>query len=181
MSYYPTSPQSNEDPRVSQGRLLANFGKMNSDFTVNHQPLTTSRNAGYHTQIQFPDGVSDPNLNAPVSSLYPKLVSGLAELFFQNDVTANDIYQLTGVTPTISGNDYSFVTPWHIQIQMGRSTASPQVYALTFPVGFTLLTALGTPITGNSVRIIDATSNAAQFTYSVSAGNIFYLVIGLIP
>src|SRR5574338_1426189 len=150
-SYYPTSPQSSEDPRVSQGRLLSNFGKLNTDFSINHSALTTSLNAGYHTKIQFPTGLgADPGLNDPQSSLYPKIVSGLAQLFFQNDVGASNVFQLTGISTTTSGSNYSFLTPWKLRIQMGVATVSPTSFDTPFDPGFILMTAVATPISGSA-------------------------------
>lgn len=181
MSYYPTSPQANDDPRVSQGELQSNNSKINTDFSINHQPLTTSQNPGFHTKIQFPTGVADPNLSSPQSSLYPKLVSGLAELFFQNDSLATDIVQLTGLPTVTNGTQYALVTPWKLQLNFGSAVASPITFvADAFPAGTTILAAQLTGILGVNPRVTAV--NETSLTYSVSSGtSVYYFVLGLLP
>jgi hypothetical protein len=183
-SYYPTTPQSNEDPRVSQGRFLANFGKLNSDFSQNHQALTVSLNPGFHTKVQFPTGLgADPDLTSPLSSLYPKLLSGLAELFFQNDIGAANVFQITGNPVSTVGTNHSILTPWKIRIQMGTTSTLTQTFSTAFDLGFITLTALATAenTAGTSPRITTVT--ATDFTWSASGGapTIRYLILGLNP
>ena len=53
MSYHPSIPQANDDPTVSQGQLLDNFGTLNTDFAINHVAFTAGGNAGFHKIVQF--------------------------------------------------------------------------------------------------------------------------------
>jgi hypothetical protein len=101
MSYHPNIPQANDDPTVSQGQLLDNYGKMNTDFGVNHVPLTAGANNGFHTLVQFPTVlVSDPAVSGLQSALYPKAdVNNIPQLFFEN---LNVVYQLTNL-PFVNG------------------------------------------------------------------------------
>ena len=102
-------------------------------FGINHLPLTTtSGQAGYHTLINFASTVSNPNLSAPQSSLYPKLLAGVAELFFQNNTTSNSARQLTNLTintvangGTAGGNIYYIDTPWNIRFYSGQTATIP--------------------------------------------------------
>ena len=104
--FHPQVPQSNDDPKVSQGDLLDNNQSLNAQWLVNHTNLTASSNQGYHTQAWFPTGfpyTTDPNLAAPAASLYPKIIAGgTTELFFQNGALNSNVEQLTNL-PIVNG------------------------------------------------------------------------------
>jgi len=70
MTYNASIPQATDDPTQSQAQFLANFGILNTDFSVNHQPFTSGNNPGLHTQIQFPADISDPTYGTTIISLY---------------------------------------------------------------------------------------------------------------
>ena len=100
MSYHPNIPQANDDPSVSQGDMLDNFTKLNSDFSVNHVPFTAGGNKGFHTLVQFPTvQATDPAVAGTSSVLYPKAGPTDTELFFRN---VNNIFQLTNL-PAVNG------------------------------------------------------------------------------
>lgn len=100
MSYHPNIPQSNDDPSVSQGDMLDNFMKLNSDFAINHLPFTSGGNRGFHTLVQFPTvQASDPTVTGLESALYPLAGPTDSELFFRN---VNSISQLTNL-PIVNG------------------------------------------------------------------------------
>ncbi len=95
MSYHPNIPQANDDPSISQGDMLDNFIKLNSDFSVNHVPFTSGGNKGFHTLVQYPTvQATDPAVTGLESVVYPKLGPVDPELFFRN---ANNIFQLTNL------------------------------------------------------------------------------------
>lgn len=181
MSYYPTSPQANDDPRVSQAELQSNNSKINADLSINHQALTNSQNPGFHTKIQFPDGITDPNLNAPISSLYPKLVSGLAELFFQNDLNADNVVQLTGLPVVTNGTQYAIVTPWNFQFNFGKANSSPVAFAADkFPAGTVILSAVMTGILAKNPVINSVTETTFTYT-AIPNSSAYYFIVGLLP
>ncbi len=100
MSYHPNIPQANDDPSVSQGDMLDNFIKLNSDFSVNHVPFTSGGNRGFHTLVQFPTvQASDPAVSGLESVVYPKAGPTDSELFFRN---VNSISQMTNL-PVVNG------------------------------------------------------------------------------
>lgn len=181
MPYHINIPKSTDDPKDSQQDLLDNFGKLNSDFTINHQPFTTTSNPGFHTKIQFPGGLSvNPNLAFPQSSLYTKLVSGAIELFFQNGANSSDVRQLTNLpvtTGAVNGTNYTIETPWGLKLQMGEATASPITFASAFTGTPTFLTALATNVNGTSVRVTGLFNSTANYT-AVGGNTIRYLIIG---
>lgn len=97
-SYHPNIPQANDDPQKSQVDLLDNFSSINSQFSINHVPLTAGGSNGYHSQVWFNNVLAtDPNLTNPESSVYTKNISGSNELFFQNGTSFANVAQLTGL------------------------------------------------------------------------------------
>lgn len=95
MSYHPNIPLSTDDPTVSQGQLLDNFAKMNTDFAINHVALTAGGNNGFHKLVQFTNVLpSDPAVTGVQSAVYPKNVDGAPQLFFNN---VSQVYPLTGL------------------------------------------------------------------------------------
>lgn len=101
MTYNPNIPQALDDPSVSQGQFLNNFFLLNQYFDVNHVPFTAGGNNGLHDKVTFPTSISDPNLAAPQSSVYPKTfvdpltLASTIELFFQNGNQFFNVKQLT--------------------------------------------------------------------------------------
>lgn len=141
MPYHPSIPQATDNPTNSQADLLDNFGQINTAFNVNHIPFTGGGNSGYHTKIFFqaPLG-ADPDLTAPQSSLYPKTVAGATELFFQNDVGAANVYQLTNLVLTNVGTEWGFVSPWGLTFNMGFVASAGVTTSVTFQVPFAAAT-----------------------------------------
>ena len=132
MAYHPNIPRANDNPTVSQGQLLDNFGTLNTDFAINHVPFTAGGNAGFHTKVQFTDVlVADPVVTGTQSAVYPKLVDGEPQLFFNNPV---QVYPLTGL-PFVNGT----ITNVTLNIAMTIATITSNGYNL---------------LTGNSVTFL---------------------------
>lgn len=100
MTFHPNIPQPGDDPSNSQADLLDNFGKINTDFQVNHVPLTSGGNSGFHTFVQYSNVLSsNPVIAGLQSALFPKLgSSGNPELFFSNGNNFPRIVQMTNLT-----------------------------------------------------------------------------------
>jgi hypothetical protein len=177
MSYFTQNiPNSGDDPKVSQGQLLGNFGKINEDYAIDHVGLTASSDNGFHKRIVFENVLGvDPNFAANICSLYTKTVSGNPELFFQNDNTAVDIFQLTNLTVTNTGTNYSVTTPWGIKFQFGQSATSPITFNSPFSVGFTKFSAILTGIAATNPKV--ATFTDTGITYSPS-NSVYYFAAG---
>ena len=181
MTFNPNIPQSTDDPTQSQADLLSNNSAINTDFAVNHNPLTTGSSYGFHTEIQFPGVVSDPGASGNQSALYPKLSGGLPQLFFQN---SSVIAQLTGlpiVTTTPGAVGFGFVTPWGFIINCGSlpAAAGGATVILQSPYtgGFTLYTAQLTQqsVTFVNVALISAVTTTT-FTYQCGTGCYFFIM-----
>lgn len=192
MVYQPTIPQSTDRPSDSQQDLLNNFGQINTQFSVNHTALTASSNNGYHTQIQFPTGIADPNKTSPITSLYTKLVGSAYELFFQNGATSSDVAQLTGVTftsaanaGTAGGTIYTINTPWKLTLYAGVTTAlaSASTKTVTFPVAYsTLITGIASPSDPTNVHAQQVSCTPSTTGLTLVVGNsgvvVYYFAIG---
>lgn len=182
MTYHPNIPQSTDDPTSSQQDLLDNFAKIASDFAINHIPLTAGSNNGTHTKVFFPTGLSgDPNLASPASSLYSKIITGVAQLFFQNGNAPQNVSQLTGLPVANSGTNYGIATPWGITINFGSANAAnPGSITFAKPMGAsaTIYTSQLTGIGNTPVAIpLTVSVNNTTLTYRSNSA-IYYLVIG---
>lgn len=154
MSYHPNIPQANDDPSVSQGDLLDNFTKLNTDFSVNHIPFTAGGNKGFHTLVQFPTVQNaDPTVVGLESAVYPKAGPIDPQLFFNN---LNNVFQLTDL-PAVNGTITNVIPGAN-----GRVTSDLHGLA-----------------TGNSVTIRDVvgitTINTLTFVITVVDDNTFDL------
>ncbi len=95
MTYDANIPAGGDLLRISQGQIQQNFQQLNAIFGQDHEDFTNS--TGRHKKITFANVITDPNLASPLASLFTKTIAGKSHLFFQNDTTANDVFQLTGI------------------------------------------------------------------------------------
>lgn len=180
--YNQNIPQPGDDPTSSQTDLLGNFGKLNTDWAINHTPLTSGGNNGFHTKVQFPTvQVSDPVLTGLQSQLYPKTDgNGNTALFFANSAK---VFQLTDLSVTNVGTDYGFTTPFGIIFNSGTVPAGTTTvtFAVPFSSNTTVFTVLLTPnqSTVNFVNFGTNTITSTGFTFSTSASQGFnYFAMG---
>src|SRR5574340_1090039 len=162
MSYHPTIPQPNDDPSVSQGQLLDNFGKLNSDFSVNHVPFTAGANNGFHTLVQFPTvQSSDPAVSGQQSVVYPKAGPVDPELFFRN---INNIFQLTNL-PFVNG------TITNVVVGANGRVTSPN-HRLATGNSVTIIDVVG--VTGiNGMTFVITVINANEFDLNAAVGGAY--------
>lgn len=181
MSFYtPSIPQSGDDPKVSQAQILGNFSRLNSDFNEDHISFSSTVNRGQHRKVTFQNVLgSDPDKSANIASLYTKTFAAAPELFFQNNNTANDVFQLTNIAVPNTGTNWTFVTPWGLQVMIGQSTGGTITFhAGGFPVGTGLLTAVLTGIAANNPKISTFTITGMTYT---PAQSVYYMAIGALP
>lgn len=94
MTYNPNIPQANDNPSLSQGQMLTNFGQINTLFGTNlttgaggdHTLLDSAINQGHHNRITF---IDQSIANAVVKQaganqvlLYGKTVSGVTTPYY---------------------------------------------------------------------------------------------------
>lgn len=190
MTYNPNIPQATDDPTQSQLQLLNNFAQMNTQFSVNHVPLTAGGQNGFHTKIVFNNVLgADPNPTAPQSVLYTKTAttgtvpSNTTELFFQNGNLASNVKQLTNLPIfNTSSSNYGFTTPWGMIVNCGLRTSgvSPITFQVSYPVGFKTYTAIVTPQNATGAYAVVVSVSQTQLAFKVSPVNtpVYYLVIG---
>lgn len=180
MTFNPNIPQPNDDPTASQSDLLGNFGKLNTDWAVNHTPLTSGGNNGLHKIVQFPNVLgSDPAVTGLQSVVYPKAgADGNPALFFKNVLKA---FQLTNLPIVTSGLNFGVVTPWGFTINMG--TVPPATSSITFAIPMTsniILTAqmTATNIAAGNPVTITAINGTSMTVIPQGFGTMSYLVMG---
>jgi hypothetical protein len=184
MGYDPNVPATGHTGAQDYVPMQQNFAQIGTSFAVNHVPLNTSLSNGYHTLINFAaEQSSDPNLTAPLASLYTKAASGSPELFFQNGSMASNVIQVTGSILIESGNDgqtgtYNvFQTPWGIKIFTGQTKSFSGSLNCTFSgaqtFGSIIYTSQATPFGGGAI--------ACSFTPSAGANTFNVMTAATIP
>lgn len=179
MTFNPNIPQPNDDPTASQADLLGNFGKLNADWAVNHIPLTSGGNNGFHKMIQFPNILnSDPAAIGQQSVVYPKIgPDSLPALFFRNSAK---VYQLTNLPVTTVGTNRGVVTPWGFTINAGTiaSGTTSANFAIPFANG-QIYTLILTPSGGTLTTYTIISVSGTGFSFNTqAASNYNYFAIG---
>jgi hypothetical protein len=182
MSYNPNIPQSTDDPKQSQGQLLSNFSQLNSQWLVNHIPLTSGGNNGLHKMVQFAAALSvDPTVTGNQSAVYPKLSGSNVELFFRNAGFINQLTGLPVVTTTPGATGSAIRTPWGITINYGILTNPSTTinFQLTYsspPSVFLTLKSITVP----TPRIVPATVSVStgSFVYQIN-NDCYFFAFGL--
>jgi hypothetical protein len=88
-SYNSAVPQAGDNPAVSQGQMLTNFGSISSIIAVDHVGFNAAK-GGYHNQVNFVNQSVPATLNGD-SMLY----SSSGNLYFQNGSITGGL-QMTG-------------------------------------------------------------------------------------
>lgn len=180
MTFNPNIPQANDDPTTSQSDLLGNFGKLNADWAVNHIPLTSGGNNGFHKMVQFPNVLaSDPPVTGLQSAVYPKVgPDGNPALFFENVLK---VFQLTNLPIVTVGTNYGVVTPWGFTINMGSiaATGTGATFAIPMTNNIILTAQLsnGSPPAGGLTTPIITGITGIGMTIVPSASNLYYYTV----
>lgn len=182
MSYFPSIPQASDDPSVSQGEILTNFGTIGTQFAVNHVAFGAISGAGKHKFLEMPNqSVIPAGLSANEGTLYTKAVVRSAvttsEMFYTPDATADE-YQLSQIVTankaTFSTNPGWVFLPGGILLQWGTVAGSAaNTTAVTFPVAYvnvvynvqiTPIRAATSPGDSFATVIVTATKSTSGFT-----------------
>ena len=129
-------PSANNDPADDQPLIQQNFSNINGYLNVDHVLPGASGN-GYHKQSTYtalgtkPYAIPFGNNGAA----YTKLVSGVAQLFFENSALAET--QLT-FPISVASPGYAYL-PGGVLVQWGSATAAPDSTTVTFPIAFNTL------------------------------------------
>jgi hypothetical protein len=132
MTYLPNIPQRGDYLTQSQSELLTEYTVLDSIYSVNHVPLTSVTDVGFHTKVDLPDLGGDPS--APPNGQGIVYVTGSGKdssLMFRNGTAA---YNLMGQRSTDT-RGYA-VLPGGIYIQWGSNNVDPAGVTLKFRVPF---------------------------------------------
>lgn len=184
MPYLNNIPQPTDIPSNSQNDLLNNFSSLNTQFSVDHVPLISGSNNGYHTKITFNDVQSNPSLNSPQTELYTKASSNVTVndrfndlYYYQKNVTGTtNVLQLTGggITAaaygTFNGTTGALVAGYNItsgtRIGLGQYSI-----AFTRPFSNTTYSALISPIMiaggGFAIKVVSSSKSTGSFSFNL--------------
>lgn len=139
MSYNDAIPQPTDLISNSQPAILGNFVAIDNGttgtgagFCRNHITMSDGTNGGLHYRVDYYQNQgSDPSVSGFVSSVYPKSVSGVSQLFFAN---ASQVAQVGGPL-SAAGNGYchlfgGLIAQWGSANVADNGTAN---FPITFP------------------------------------------------
>lgn len=91
-TYFNNIPQPNDDPSVSQGQLLANFGSLSSWVNIDHVDFA-SPDAGKHAKVTFPVQGATPVFSGTEYGLFNQLdpFSATNQIYLSNPVTGQQV------------------------------------------------------------------------------------------
>lgn len=182
MTYNSTVPATGHSASQDYSAMQGNFAQIQNSFSINHLPLASGGGIdGYHTKVFLANALgSDPNLTAPVSSIYSKLVSSLPQLFFQNGSSAGNVVQLTGFTIISSGSNYGIQTPWGLKLNWGSVNANASGSSVNFAVTFSQLQSINATSANNtsSIAWIGNQGNSGFTAFSSQFNAVYYFAIG---
>lgn len=117
MTYNANIPQATDDPSVSQAQLLANFGKLNTDFSVDHTAFTASSDVGKHKKATLLESAT-PTTSAGEGALYAKNTSGTREiLYYRRESNGSDIpVGIIGAFVKFDSSGVAIGTPFNCSI-----------------------------------------------------------------
>lgn len=194
MAYQPGIPTGSVPLNQDYLNIQGNFGSLNTQFNVDHVPLTDTSGTppnGYHTFVHlvpFSTTVTNPPNNQPVVA--PAATPGYAQLF---DATINDgintdqsLYYLSGgnlltqmtrnFQPSAAPSGYTFL-PGGIIMQWGQGSSGVPV---TFYAGAKFTSVFSVQITpfgstGNTTTapVITSAPSNTTFTVQNNSGNSF--------
>jgi len=139
-TYTSSIPQPTDDPSQSQDQILQNFQSLNTSNSVNHVDFNDA-DQGKHKFMQMPEQSAAPGTAADEGALYTKAVSGITQLFFQEESSGTE-RQLTTIAPTQSGSKYYMRLPSGIKLNWGQATGSVAGTTISFTTAFTTIHAL---------------------------------------
>lgn len=181
-SYNPNIPQPNNVLSISQSQLLANFGQLNTQFSVDHSPFWTgsSNGTGHHNQVTFDQAASVPSPSGTQSVIYPTVPAGYStqEVMFAN---ATESVQMTDSTLNASSGE-GFI-PGGLQVRCGSGSSNgsgiTNNFSTAFPNACISVTATGrnTALTGNILKIMGFTTTGVT-VQSPMGEAIYYISIG---
>jgi len=169
--------------------VQGNFSSLNSQFLVDHVPLTSTSGTppnGYHTAVHLVPQSPDPTPVQGYGELYTKTVndgySTGEQLWYQlrntTPVTLN--YPLTlNLQPLQAANGYTFL-PGGILLQWGGGNANtPVTFAKQFASAAYAVTITANGIPGSQLGVQAASLTTSGFTpQSTNNVSIYWMAIG---
>jgi hypothetical protein len=191
---YNDTPIPTDTPATSQPQMRQNFQTIASFYNVDHVPLSSGSNVGFHKQVTLqnafntPGPGGDPGQVSPITSIYTKNIAGVLQLFFQNGALAANVAQLTGLpfanlvnAGTAGGSLYQLNTPWGFIIYFGTTGAfTGPGKTITLPTGIATAVAVSSANTGagNIISTINPTSPTNVNVGTNNLASVNWFIIG---
>lgn len=176
---YVLLPDTGQSLGGTRAQIKENFTIIQTAFNVDHVDFDAS-GEGFHAKVTFPQGTA-PTVAVDNIVLYAKDTNSRPTIFMRQENNGSEV-QLTGPTPSIGANGYTFL-PGGALIQWGVNVSAGNA-SVTFPVAFTTLYSITIGTRGNSGssgyhRI--STESASGFSVQATATSGFYwMAIGTI-
>lgn len=94
MAYLDSIPNSTDFLSISQAQILENFAQLNTQFSIDHSPLTAGGATGKHAQVHLPDLAVAPTTAANEGCLYVADSGTQSEAYYREE-SNGDVVQLT--------------------------------------------------------------------------------------
>ena len=137
MVYLNNIPNAGDIISNSQPQIKANFAAIDTNttgtgygFSRNHVTMNDTTNGGLHHRVDYYAAVASPALSG-VSSLYPKTVTAIGELFYKN---ATKDSQITS-SSLVNTNGEGFL-PGGLQIRCGSAASAGAGVVVPFSTDF---------------------------------------------
>jgi len=144
VDYNPSIPQGSDNLSNSQVQMLNNFTQLNNIFDFNHYTWNdpTTGNRGLHRKVDFPATTSVSSPTGANSVLYPRAVSGVSSLYYDNAVGSSVVWRggsTNGLVTQTTGGTLSnglMTLPNGIIIQWGFNNNIADGNLILFPTPF---------------------------------------------
>lgn len=178
---YTLVPNSGQSLGQTRDPIRTNFSTIQTAFNVDHVNFDAS-GEGKHAKVTFPEGTA-PSVALNDVVMYAKDTNGRPTIFMRQENNGSEI-QLSGPTPSIGANGYTFL-PGGLLLQWGVNGTNSTSISITFPTAFTTLYSItlgtrGGINTQNPFKI--SAESASGFTAITNTSNsgFFWMAIGTI-
>lgn len=162
---YSLIPNAGQSLGETRDGIKENFTTIQTAFQVDHVAYDAA-GEGYHSKVNFPQGTA-PTVAADSVVMYAKDTNSRPTIFMRQENNGDEI-QLSGPTPSIGTNGYTFL-PGGLLLQWGVSSSTASNTSITFPVAFTTLYSLNVTTRASNLN--------ASFHKIQSQGNTSFTVI----
>lgn len=192
MTFQPGVPTGSVPLNQDYLNIQGNFTSLNTQFLVDHIPLTNGSQNGYHKSIHLVPQATPGNVSG-VGQIYSKTVNdGIntdQQLFFQTGTGNRNIQFTRNFLPSVSGGNGSTFLPGGFILQWGSTTAvassGGNTINFNFPFPNAVFSVQPTVVTSdNSTIRFSLLNNASTSSFTTTQTNtskftnLYWIAIG---